>query len=384
MTLILFLIITYKFIKKKVPLFKVTNFSDVLLLVFFICVLISAILIEEGFRHKSAFDVFKLVIQYFYWIVISLFIKTWIYEFDFYRLSRIFFLSTVISIVYYVFFNNFYIVFYDNELSYVLIITIPLSWYYVSRRMSFLSKILIFILFFAGIIATNSRTGLLLFLLEFIIILGFKNKISKIFSTILFATLVSIALTISIFLTNSDIDYKVNKIGLETANVIEGYSPKIAHNLRMEESVFDRDKSWLFRELMWQKTYNIFNEYPFFGVGAGNFRYYEAKLDLDSISQHLNRSTKSYNSRSPQNSFAMILSENGIFALFSIVLVIISILVKGFHSVYASKNQVEFYVYIVFIMICIYSFILVTVMGSLFWLFLGLALTLTQRKRHIS
>ncbi len=188
-------------------------------------------------------------------------------------------------------------------------------------------------------------------------------------------------LIIVVFITLDQSDVRQMKLGL--ADVLEDYSPKIAHTLRMEDNILERDKSWLLRELMWQKGERIFEEYPFFGVGPGNFTKYYVQLDIGSVSEWLHGSESRYNSKSSQNSYLKIIAEDGIFALISFLIVFLIIFWRGFYYIKTFKNNAEIYIYIPFVALSFYGFILVTIQGALFWLLLGLALTLTQRKGHL-
>lgn len=378
-TFFIFLIIAYKFLRQKKKLFKITQYTDIFLLLFLFFVFIAVMLTEESFRDRSIFSIFKLMIQYVYWVILALFIKTWIYEFDFYRLSRVIFFALLASIVYYVTLNPFYEVFYSNSFAYVIVTAMPLAFYYLMKRFSISVILLISAGFVMGVLFSGSRTGTALTVFELMLLLSLGSKQLKKASMIIGVVFIPIALVLFISLDQSNI--KQMKYGL--ADLLEDYSPKIAHTLRMEENVLNRDKGFLQRKLMQQKTEKIFYEYPFFGVGPGNFTKYYVELDIASISHWLKGSEKRYNRRSAQNSYFLILAENGIFSFVSILIVFLIIVWKGFYYVNTFKNNAEIYMYIPFIALLLYSFILVTTMGTLFWFLLGLALTLTQHKRYI-
>gem|GEM_PF-2280073 len=378
-TFFIFLIIAYKFLKRKKKLFKITQWTDVFLLLFLIFVFIAAVLTEESYRDRSFFSIVKLTIQYVYWVVLALFIKTWIYEFDFYKLSRAIFFASVISVIYYMTLNPFYTVFYPNSYAYTIVTAMPLGFYYVMKRFSISMTLLISAGFVMGVLFSGSRTGTALIVFELMLLLSLGSKQLKKASMVMAGLAVPIVLVLSISLDQSDI--KQMKHGL--ADVLEDYSPKIAHTLRMEENVLNRDKGFLQRKLMLQKTESIFAEYPFFGIGPGNFTKYYVSLDIAEVSHWLHGSEARYNRRSAQNSYLLIIAEDGIFALVSILVVFFIILWKGFYYVKTFKNNAEIYIYIPFIALLFYSFILVTTMGALFWLLLGLSLTLINHKRSL-
>jgi len=379
-TFFIFLIIAYKFLKYKKKLFRITQWTDVFLILFLLFVFISVILTEESYVDRSFFSIVKLMIQYVYWVVVALFIKTWIYEFDFYKLSRVFFIASVVSIVYYITLNPIYQIYYPNSYAYVIVTVMPLGFYYVMRRFSISMTLLISFGFIMGVLVSGSRAGTVLIIFELLLILSLGDKQLKKASIIM--VILFIPITIVLVTSVDKHDIRVVKLGL--ANVVDDYSPKIAKTLRMEENVLDRDKSLLIRKLMIQKGIKIFDEHPFFGVGPGNFTKYYIELDIAGTSHWLHGSEKRYNRTSSQNSYLMIIAENGIFALSSILTVFFIILWKGFYYVKSFRNNAEIYIYIPFVALLFYSFILVTTMGSLFWLLFGFALTLTHRKRHLT
>ena len=379
-TFFIFLIISYKFLKRKKKLFKITQWTDLFLVLFLIFVFIATILTEESFRDRSFFSIVKLMMQYAYWVILALFIKTWIYHFDFYKLSKMIFFASTVSIVYYVVLNPFYAIFYPNSFAYTIVVSMPLGLYYVMKRFSFKWVLLISFGFLLGVLFSGSRTGTALILFELMMLFSLGGKQLKKIAMV--TGMFAIPLVMVAFISLEQSDVRRMKLGL--ADILQDYSPKIAHTLRMEENVFERDKSWLIRELMLQKGKKIFEEHPFFGVGPGNFTSYYTDLNIASVSKWLHRSKANYNKRSSQNSYLMILSESGIFAFSSLLIVFLIILIKGFYYVRKFKDSAEIYIYIPFVALLFYGVILVTTMGTLFWLLLGLSLALTQRREHLT
>ncbi len=379
-TFFIFIIIAYKFLKRKKKLFRVTQWTDIFLILFLLFVSIAAILTEESYRDRSVFSIIKLMTQYVYWVVLALFIKTWIYNFNFYKLSRAIFYASVVSILYYAFLNPFYPIFYPNSFAYAIVTAMPLGYYYVMKRFSIPMILLISVAFVLGVMYSGSRTGTALTIFELMLLLSLGNKQLK--KASMLTGIFTLPVIIVMFLSVDQSHIRYIKLGL--ADMLEDYSPKISHTLRMEENILNRDKSLLIRKLMIQKGEKIFEEHPFFGIGLGNFMYYYTSLDIASVSHWLHQSEKNYNRRSSQNSYLMILAEDGIFALLSLLTVFLIILWKGFYYVKSFRNNAEIYIYIPFVALLFYGIILVTVQGALFWLLMGLSLTLTQRKRHLS
>jgi O-antigen ligase len=376
----LFLMIAVTFLKHKKKLFKITQWTDIFLILFLIFVFISWILQEDTYKDRTLLSIVKLMIQYSYWVVVALFIKTWIYQYDFYKLSRTFFYATVASIIYYITLNHIYLVFYPNVLAYTVVATVPIGYYYVMKRFSIFVASLISLGVIFGVMLSGSRTGTILSILEMILIFSLGSVRLKKISLV--GIVFAIPMSIVMYMSLDQTSIQEGKYVL--ADMIEDYSPKIAHTLRMEENVLERDKSLLIRKLMIQKGEKIFEEHPLFGVGPGNFARYYVELDIVGISHWLHGTEEKYNMRSSQNSYLMILAENGIFALSCLLIVFFLILKKGFNYIKTFENNAEVYVYIPFLTLLFYGVILVTTMGTLFWLILGLALTVTDRQRKLS
>lgn len=376
-TFFIFVLLALRFYSRGMKLFYVQQPIEKLLVGFLLMVAIAAVLSEETFRQRSIFSIIKLMTQYVYWVALALFVKTWIYYFDFYKLSRSIFIAAVISTIYYGQFNSFYQIFYPNSYAYAMVTAMPLAYYYVLRRFSISVILLISASFILGVTFSGSRMGVTLIIFELLLLLSLGSvKLKKVS---LVAGIIILPIILALFLSMG-----IKEIKYSAADVLDGVSPKIAHTLRMEENVFERDKSWLIRELMIQKGKKIFKEHPLFGVGPGNFTYYAVQLNIGGVSKWLHGSERRYNRTSSQNSYLMILAENGIFALIFILMVFISIVWKGFYYVKSFQNSAEIYIYIPFLALMLYSVILVATLGSMFWFLLGLAMTLTQRKRHIS
>jgi len=379
-TFYIFMIIAYIFTKNQKKLFKISTYVDLVLIMFLIFVGIGAVFSEESFRDRSPISIGVLMMQYVYWVIVALYVKTWIYEYDFYKLSRVVFWAAAVSSFYYAFLNSSYLVFSPNAFAYTIVVALPIGFYYVMRRYSFWLAALIGVGLVMAVLYSGSRTGTLLVGIELLLILSLSSKKFKITSLLFGAVLLPF-----ILLSETLIEYEdMVSFKYEMADILEDYSPKIAHTLRMEENVMERDKSWLIRELMIQKGELIFEEHPFFGVGLGNFMFYRADLDIAKVSaQWLHENEDNYNTRSSQNSYLLILAEDGIFALISIVIVFFIILWNGFYYLWRFRNTAEIYIYIPFIALLFYGVILVTVQGAMFWILLGLAMTLTQHKRHL-
>jgi len=378
-TFFLFLILSYIFLKNNKKLFRITSYADIFLLLFLFFIFISAVFTEDSYDDRGIISIIKLTTQYIYWVVLALFIKTWIYRFNYLELSKYMFYAILISIFYYKTVNPFYSIFYPNSIAYAIVVAVPLGYYYMSQKFTFKMILFISVIFLIGMILTESRTGTALLLVELILLISFSsNKLKKATYTLILLSVPTILL-FSMTINQSDI----TKFKYYMADNIENIAPKFAYTLRMQENIASRDKSVLARLVMIQKGERIFDKHPFFGIGIGNWMHYSIKLDIMSITHWLKDDQVRENRRSSQNTYIMILGESGIFALVLLLLVFIIIFFHGFKSLFDVSQTKERSIYIPFLMLIFYGFILVTIQGALFWLLLGFSLTLRNKQKGI-
>lgn len=381
-TFYIFLIICYSFFKFNIKIFKIEGYTDILLLLFLSVLIISSIFSEDTYTNRSISSIFKLTVQYVYWVVLALFIKTWITYFNYYEISKYFFFASIISIVYYIFFNSFYFLFRPNEFAFTIVLALPLSFHYMKDRFNIYQMLFLFIFFMFGLFLSESRTGTALVLFEFILLVVLFSKNIKNITFIL--SLLFLPLFFTIFsLLNFDKE-EIKKIKYSLATQIEDISPKFAYTLRMNENISERDKSLLIRKLMIQKGERIFEKHPLLGIGIGNFSQYYVQLDIITVSHWLKRSNTRYNRVSSQNSYLKILTETGIFAFIFIFSIFIIIILYGLKHIFIFKEPIKVFIFISFFTLIIYGFILVTIQGAKFWLLLGLSLSLLYSKKTIS
>jgi O-antigen ligase len=380
-TFFIFLIIVYTFIKAKVKLFTIVTVVDIFLLLFLFFLIISSLIsIADSTTKMSTFSTFKLMIQYIYWVILALFLKTWIHRYDFLEISKYFFIASIFSIFYYIVFNKLYFVFNPNEFSFYMVVSIPLSFYYIINTFSNKIIFAISIFFTIGLIWSESRTGLALVLLElfiFIIVYSKRIRLSLIASIVI--------LTPLIFLTLSTINMKdsdTREYKYQLANFIEPISPKYAYTLRLKENVFERDKSFLIRKLMIQKGEIIFKEHPYLGIGIGGFTKFHAELNMRKVSSRwLKRSQARYNRISAQNTYLKMIVETGIISTLFLLLVYLFILIYGLKYIIELKDFTKIFIYISFLMVILYGFILVTIQGAIAWIIIGLSLSLINKRK---
>src|SRR5690606_18577787 len=153
---------------------------------------------------------------------------------------------------------------------------------------------------------TNGRAGAIVGL--FVVFVNYAlltpgiRRMSKAFLVLLIAT----------FFFTQDIESTIYRYGSTVAPIVDPVSPRFADLLRgVDEGDLDRDKSWLIRELMVDKTTEIIVEYPLLGIGYGTFSNYQAQLNTLQNEKYnrLRRGSTYYNKRSAHNSYAHHMAE---------------------------------------------------------------------------
>src|SRR5690606_8833780 len=171
-----------------------------------------------------------------------------------------------------------------------------------------------------NLLFTNGRAGavvgLFVVLINFALLTPGIRRLSKLI----------LLLLIAVFFFTKDIEATIYHYGNSVAPLVEPVSPRFADLLRgVDEGDLDRDKSWLIRELMVDKSIDIIKEHPFLGVGYGNFNNYRADLPTFRTIQYARlrgHSNEFYNTRSGHNSYVNHLGETGLIG-FGILLMLI-------------------------------------------------------------
>lgn len=102
---------------------------------------------------------------------------------------------------------------------------------------------------------------------------------------------------------------------------IESYNPRLAGLMqgKAEGTSLEEDRSLLEREMHRSKGIEIISKFPFLGIGLGNYKNYDADLDiLQSIGFYRMSFKNKYdlNRRGPHNAYVQIGSETGLIGLF--------------------------------------------------------------------
>jgi O-antigen ligase len=337
-------------------------------------------------RYRGFFHTLQMSVQYIYWILTACFFVIFRKNIDMIQLSKWVLIGLIFfTIGFYAIdirfgfgVGNFSTRASRNAFVFNMLCSVPLAFYYIKHRWG-LSKVPYFLVGFIIILLfTNGRSGGIIILIEALII-----------SAILYPNwlrvlkVALIPLFVLYFLFQADgfqplldrAGFALESInprlsGLLTGNTVEG-------NLRM-------DRSWLERKLQVEKGLEIIGDYPFFGVGPGNYTSYDARLaNLASYERLSARSADYFNQRSAHNSYILLMGEFGLAGF----LLFVSLQALGMLNLFSRifKGQInESHLPLVSLLgLSMHFYAIVALVGAITWFTLGLAIsvcTLNYRK----
>lgn len=337
---------------------------------------------SEMIRHPDLFGNLLLVIQYFYWIIIAVYLISFRQELNLLEMCKWVYYGTIASIVgFYVISQNLFLGVAEltfrtgrNPFIFSLLSTIPLSFYYIAKTKSKRYMILAAIFFLIIILLSNGRSGAIIVTLELLLIAGIVSPSLKRIAIIVTIPIALLAVSLS--------NEKTEALLAVAASNIEPLSPRVASLLIGEgDGDLDMDKSWLIRKLMQDKGIEIFYKYPFTGVGPGNFINYDAQLRNFIQYDRLFGNTESfYNTLSAHNSYVQVLGETGIFGIICVMCIIGIPVLNFIRRFLTSKVTLEDLPLIALLGISIHFYAISAITGALSWFIFGLAWATMYRR----
>jgi O-antigen ligase len=344
---------------------------------FLLVVLISALIAPYSImpRHPGAGHIIKLGIQYVYWILVAAFFSKYYQRLELYSLAKYLFVGILCSIV------GFYLIPFKVDLAVLeftttqsrnafifgLLASVPICFIYLKHRYSG-NKLKAFFIFFILIaLLSNGRAGAIIIVIEMLMV-----------STILYPRMLKLARIlvlpfIGLFALSESEAFQPYLDSLAIA--IEGVNPRVANMLRDEDDGdLSFDKSWSIRKLMIDKSLEIFPAYPFFGVGAGNFNYFDAELPtLYSYMRLGSHTIEYYNTRSAHNSYVQILTDFGLMGFIIFILILLRPLLFFIKQFLTSRLYYYHLPLIALLGICIHFYAISAITGAIPWMVIGLA-----------
>lgn len=359
---------------------KIGFFKSKLFFFLFVSILISSYLsfYYDQISHPGVFFIFKIIIQYFYWICVALFFKKYFFKLNINDVFKYFFIGLSFFIFSFLVFEftidlGFLIIDTQHNRNFFifnLLATSPFAYMYLLNNYHLKKYLKFFVLvIFIAMFLSQGRSGILILLIQsfFIFIIIYKKNV-KLYLRIFVVFIISISLfSTTFFQTLESLSY-----------TIEPYNPRLAGFIRQDgESDIANDKSLNLRLMMIDKTKEIFSDHPFFGVGPNIFRYYNAPLNFRNqyplLSHH---DDKFINSKSAHGTYYQVLAEFGLVGLvFFLLLIIIPLftLFKKFLNNNFSKNDL---LYVSLLGISFHFISVSAINGTITWLVFGIVWSL--------
>jgi O-antigen ligase len=141
-------------------------------------------------------------------------------------------------------------------------------------------------------------------------------------------------------------------------------------------STFDdleKDKSYMTRRVMNQKSLKLFEESPIFGVGPGRYREVYVPLDMPAVLA--GHSEDSFMRRSSYNSYLSYLAEGGVIGTLPMAVLLVILAVRGAWSAVVLNRRGEHWalgIYASFIAMSVHFWTLSGLTGTHAWFVYGL------------
>jgi O-antigen ligase len=254
-----------------------------------------------------------------------------------------------------------------NAFVFDLICGVPLSFLFIRYHFNKIWVFFILILLFVAFMYTNGRSAAIIGALELVFLLYiFSYKYRNVVKFSFLGLMV-----IFIFVQTDYAQIYIEQL----ASNLESVNPRFASLLKGEdEGDLEQDKSWLHRRLMIDKGKEIVKSYPFFGIGIGNFSYYDSPLKSYMTYSRLGAESISYyNSRSAHNSYVQVMSESGLVGLglvLTLLIIPVYYLLKFFFTV---RMDVTHLALISLLGMSMHFYAIAAIFGALPWLIVGLA-----------
>jgi len=378
-TFYIFLILAYQVYRHYGYVVQLRKFNDYLFIIFPIIAFVSLLVAPTMKRAPGFFADAQLWIQYIYWIVVALFVKTHGSRFDWARVFRSIFWGVNALIFCYFLIGisfSFAIVTFlfkipRNAFIFQLLCLVPFCLYYVLKQWGKLSFILASFFYLFITLRTEGRAGSILIFMEIVLLVIIVNGFLS--GWVRFVAL-GFLVAGSIFIADDSFLMKERKI---LAQYVEPNSKRLASLLEGEgEGDLTQDQSWLMRKLMIQKAKEISASNLWFGIGVGHFTIYDARLVALKQNQTykpiLGEKIDFYNTKSAHNTYFQILAETGFLGLVVFLVLLLHPLIKFIYAFVFSPSRMQF-MSISLLAISIHFFVISSITGAIPWFIIGVA-----------
>jgi O-antigen ligase len=165
-------------------------------------------------------------------------------------------------------------------------------------------------------------------------------------------------------------------------------SPRISQAVESRFNTFqslNEEKSYMIRTLMNQKALKLFEQSPFFGVGAGRFMISSVELQIPMVLQYASQAH--FDRKSAHNSYLSFLAENGLLGSVPFSILLIFLASAGWKAAIYLITQEQNYgvmIYASFIGLSVHMWAISAVTNTSTWFIYGLVATIIVLARTFS
>jgi O-antigen ligase len=348
-----------------------------ILVLFAIAILISTITGANIYmeRHLGIGHSLQTLVQFMYWIFAAAFFSFYFFKINRVELSKWVFYGIIANSI------GFYVLplqldlgslvietsLTRNAFVFTLLATMPVSFYYLFNKYKGTQLLLFLPIYLLNIVLTNGRSGAII---GFIEILFIAAVIYPVFNKTLKVLLLPLIGLIYFMQTDAA------QIYLDSvANKIEPVAPRLSRMMRSEgDGDLNADKSWLHRKLMIDKAFEISADYPLFGIGPNNFKYFDSKMKTYWQYDRLtNMSLDYYNKRSAHNSYVQLIAETGFTGFLLFLVIILTPLYYLFRTILTKNISVSQLPLIATLGMALHFYAISALTGALPWVVLGIS-----------
>jgi O-antigen ligase len=383
-TFYLFLNIIILHLIKGLIIFKIDKIATLFFL-FFLFGSLSTIFHPPLLKEPDPFIVFKNIMQYLYWVILALYMRTYLLFFDIIKLSKYIFLGLFISVIaFYTFpfqletpFFTINFKFTRNAFVFNILAFFPLIFWYIKNTKYKYIIGLIIAFFLLSVIFSGGRAGFILILVQFLFILPIiYKKLKSIYYISIGGIFLILILWIS--LENSPIFDIISK-------KIELINPRAASLINRSgvEGDLTMDRSWLIRKLMVDKAFEINKEYPVLGIGWFNFTNYGANIYSQNEYERMQGFENEYlNSKSAHNSYAQYIAEGGGIGFILLILILIIAIKPFFYKVISGNFNTSNLPLISLVILLFYFYVISSLTGAITWFIIGMVYATNYNKQY--
>jgi O-antigen ligase len=254
--------------------------------------------------------------------------------------------------------------FSQNAFAFLIICYAPIATYYVRSKYGFKKAALMVVFLVLAGFLSGSRSGSLLVLSGSVAALyADRIRLTYVIPSALF--LYFIAPVVGNLSAVKDIVFALN--------------PRTYELLYESKKVLEEDRSYLIRVAMVQKGMNIYEKYPYTGIGVGNFTIFNTDFrdDFKGAKYVIHKGT--LNQTSSHNSYIGILAEGGLFHFIPFMILLggcILFFLLHFESIPVYHKPV----YLGIIFMAVHLYFIMAIVNVFAWYLIGLGCLLVYRK----